>query len=472
MVVRSQSNPYGGQLGDIRLERKSIELEEALSKNITSSIRQLADTRSKRVSYYRFLSNPKVKEQALIRSVAHRISPLVKGKHILCAQDTSELHYHGHMNQIQDVTGLGEAGRSSLGYFLHPSLVINAEDGMVLGLSDIHLFDRPWDRHTDSSTRKQRSIEDKESYKWIQAAQSSKAVLQDASQVTFIQDRDGDIYETFVQVRESNFHLLIRSKTDRNLFNEQYKTLYEKVADQSPTITYALQVSGDNKKREKRMARMELRFSQGRIKRPVNISKDYPEYIELSIVEAKEVWSSVPQDESPITWRLLTTHPITDFVEAMHIVHWYSQRWYIEDFFRILKLEGFNLEAAELETGSGLRKLGILTMQAAVKVLQLRQARQENSEAHIDLVFNEQEQEYLKAILPSLEGQTEKLKNPYPPHLLIWAYWIIARLGGWCGYDSQRPAGVITLSRGLDKFQVMLLGYQIAMIQDRKVDTS
>jgi hypothetical protein len=36
-----------------------------------------------------------------------------------------------------------------------------------------------------------------------------------------------------------------------------------------------------------------------------------------------------------------------------------------------------------------------------------------------------------EAIGPTLEGNTERQKNPHPPHSLAWLAWIIARLGGW-----------------------------------------
>jgi len=50
------------------------------------------------------------------------------------------------------------------------------------------------------------------------------------------------------------------------------------------------------------------------------------------------------------------------------------------------------------------------------------------------------------------KGKKSKLSNPYKHQSLIWAKWIIARLGGWKGYKSQRNPGPITLKRGMDNF--------------------
>ena len=51
-----------------------------------------------------------------------------------------------------------------------------------------------------------------------------------------------------------------------------------------------------------------------------------------------------------------------------------------------------------------------------------------------------------------MEGKTEKLKNPYKKSTLQYATWVIARLGGWKGYASERKPGITTLWIGLEKF--------------------
>jgi hypothetical protein len=66
---------------------------------------------------------------------------------------------------------------------------------------------------------KSQPIEDKESYKWIEVAQHSKEVLKQADSVTFIEDREGDIYEQFALIPDDKTHLLVRSRTTRNLSN-------------------------------------------------------------------------------------------------------------------------------------------------------------------------------------------------------------------------------------------------------------
>lgn len=39
---------------------------------------------------------------------------------------------------------------------------------------------------------------------------------------------------------------------------------------------------------------------------------------------------------------------------------------------------------------------------------------------------------------------------------------MIGRLGGWKGYDSQGPPGVIVLKRGLDRLSYIIEGIKLA----------
>ena len=68
----------------------------------------------------------------------------------------------------------------------------------------------------------------------------------------------------------------------------------------------------------------------------------------------------------------------------------------------------------------------------------------------------------LKLIDKKLKGKTVKLQNHNNSGNLKWATWIIARLGGWEGYDSQGPPGIIVLKRGLDKFSSIFYGWKLA----------
>jgi hypothetical protein len=101
-----------------------------------------------------------------------------------------------------------------------------------------------------------------------------------------------------------------------------------------------------------------------------------------------------------------------------------------------------------------------MTAQESVRVLQLKQVRNGNIDQPIEVVFDPAQQACLSYLNEELQGNTEKQRNPYPKKSLAWACWIIARLGGWTPYEKNRPPGVITLKNGLDKFDLIFLGWK------------
>lgn len=120
-----------------------------------------------------------------------------------------------------------------------------------------------------------------------------------------------------------------------------------------------------------------------------------------------------------------------------------------------LKQAGLNLEATQLESIEAIERLSVLALSIAVRTLQLVEGR-DNPDLPASVAFTSEQQHYLTQLAPSLQGRTQKQQNPYLPNSLAWATWLIARLGGWSGYRSQRPPGMPTLVHGLRAVGVAL----------------
>ena len=67
------------------------------------------------------------------------------------------------------------------------------------------------------------------------------------------------------------------------------------------------------------------------------------------------------------------------------------------------------------------------------------------------------------AISASLEGATDRQKNPHKQGSLAWLAWIAARLGGWNCY--YKPPGPKTMRAGWAQFATMAAGFLIAIAQ-------
>lgn len=129
--------------------------------------------------------------------------------------------------------------------------------------------------------------------------------------------------------------------------------------------------------------------------------------------------------------------------------------------FATVKKVGLDIEATELESVSAIQRLTVLGLSGAVKILQMAEGR-DHCEISAAVVFSQKQQQCLTQIAPSLQGQTLKQHNPYPKASLPWATWLIARLGGWSGYQSQKPPGISTLVQGLRRFESMFIGWKTA----------
>lgn len=158
-----------------------------LFSNSVHSIRQLADNDSEAKAFYRFLQNDHVSEADLIRNMSYNCRSCIDGKAVLCIQDSSKINLYHHRNRIKkdDYIGVTNASESGLVFFIHPSLVIDADNLMPYGFSDVKVWNRaletvPKDK---SHAKKLLSIEDKESYKWIESSIKSKQALDKAREV-------------------------------------------------------------------------------------------------------------------------------------------------------------------------------------------------------------------------------------------------------------------------------------------------
>ena len=56
-----------------------------------------------------------------------------------------------------------------------------------------------------------------------------------------------------------------------------------------------------------------------------------------------------PDGIAPLDWLLLTNVEVSNFSEALQRIHWYTQRWHIEVYFKVLK-SGTKVEQTRLQT--------------------------------------------------------------------------------------------------------------------------
>ncbi|MBK8391945.1 MAG: hypothetical protein IPL23_22885 [Saprospiraceae bacterium] len=150
--------------------------------------------------------------------------------------------------------------------------------------------------------------------------------------------------------------------------------------------------------------------------------------VPVTVIQVKE--ESQIGGEEPICWTLVSTKELIDLEQVKDEVKRYESRWLIEEYFKLLKTDGYDLENCQLESGNSIRKLTLFVMKTSIKVLRLKAARDGKGDDKVEDVFNAQEIECLEELNEQMEGSTQKQQNPYPKQKLAWATWIIARLAG------------------------------------------
>jgi len=449
-------------LNDKRLLNRSNFILNRLFSNGVHSIRQLASNDSEAKSIYRFLQNDNANESEIIKNMVSNCKRAVGSKSVLCIQDTSSISLYNHKNRLKKDQTIGmihsKSHRSGgLGFFMHPSFIIDANTLIPYGFSDIALFNRELDQPKKGRGHSNRliPIEKRESYKWIRSSLNTKQTLDQAKEIIIIQDREGDIYEQFCIVPDKRTHLLIRSNANR-IVNQKEK-LFEHLSNTPLRGTYTTRVEGDYRRRtQTRTATMEVRFSNITINGNQYTNKNLSQKISLYAIEVKEVGNHI---DKPIHWRLLTTKKVEDIETALLCIEWYTCRWLIEEVFKALKKGGFNIEASELSQGKAIRKLSLMMLETIIKLFIMKIAYSIEEETEPSSCFSEQEIEVLELQIEQLQGKTEKLKNPYNRSDLKRYIWVIARLGGWKGYLCERKPGITTFWIGLQKFNAIMQGW-------------
>jgi len=443
----------------------------------SSVINFCCESHAERAAAYRLINNNRLTVDSLVISLSNSCSEACKGlSHVLCLQDTTEISFShkGRLSLSDEDFGYGTNEHEDFCIFAHPGLVVDAASRMPLGFGHLKVWNRDRSEHRKKKQRRGKvKLEEKESYRWLEMAERTAAALPAGVRVTMVGDRENDVYSVMCRTLESGCDFLVRSMHNRPVkcdVDGGSLGIREYMLGLPVAHTYDLELRG-HKGRKTRTARMHLRYSKATLLKNDKCLDDVPESLTCYCIHAVEDPSTVPEAEEPIEWRLLTSHTVEDVAQAMECIEWYKCRWYIEELFRVCKSEGFRIESIQLENGAAVKKLIVLTMWAALRCVTLKRAYDEQDETVPDTrMFDEEEVRQLDLEMDRLHENSPKAidgRNPFREHSLPWAAWIIARLGGWSGYESAHgKPGYITMKQGLDRFQAHLEIIMFARARD------
>lgn len=442
-------------IGDIRLNRRYEALLDGVVSTGSLVLRKAGGcNRAGELAAHRFLMNERVLPEMIFSAAQERCIASCIGRRVVVVQDTTEVNFAGRSAARR---GLGPGGDGkSPGFFIHPAIVVDEASQAVVGLLGAQIWTRAG---KVESHRRQRKFQDKESVRWLEMANLASQCLSSCERVTVVCDREGDIYPLFARHRDS-VELVVRCAHNRRQSQEQ-PPVFE--ADLTGLGEMGVDVPAQPG-RKARKAVVELRAGRVKLSRPVNgVDKDDPDWLEMTLLEVVER----PGDEGvtkPLHWRLYTSMSVENDETAREIVSIYRMRWRIEETFRTLKSAGLKLEDSQVHEAGALMNLAALGMVAAVRIIQLVDAR-DGSQRPASDVLEVELHGAVQTISDSLEGKTNRQKNPHPPGSLSWLSWVCGRLGGWnCYYGKPGPK---TMAHGWERLSHMIEGYKIA---NRKSD--
>lgn len=423
--------------------------------------------------------------EELIHYVTDLSGTVLKDREIYAFLDSSSINLsmgpkkHSSREDWPARFGVVDDNRSP-GFCVMPSLLKDAQTGHILGLGDILTHTRVQAKGSKKeklAARTQRQklpLDQKESGAWSRVACGTSAQLTEAARVTYIMDQGADDYCSLATIlRDTGHDFIVRSKHNRlaSLVGSVDEKRFEALLAEQPVVdsktvfikslNHHSKSAGTVVQRSKRDGLLHLKMLDVMVSVPSNLKKTDPTFGRaLRLIEVREDASTVPAGEEPIRWRLLTTWNLGSPVDGWKAVGAYQQRWDVEQLFRVLKKQGFKIETSQLDHPDKIKKLTIMALAASVKALQLVAARDGQDARTADEIFSPREIKIMELMLRTLSGTTIKSQNPHENRSLAWAAWIVARAGGWYGYESQKPPGPVTMTRGLQELET-LVAYQV-----------
>lgn len=438
--------------GDARLDARMKTILKALSDKPAYSIPQACGGWAETLAAYRFFDNDKVTYEPVLQ--VHSDATLERIRRqpvVLLPQDTTEM-----ILTRQSSLGIGTLKKTAKKeLFVHPVLAITPER-IPLGVVSLDLWDRP-----EQSIRKERfdkPIEEKESFRWIEGYQAACAIQSQAlsTLVVMLADREGDIYEMFAEMNEYSPALraawIIRSAQDRVLesadpgIRKLRKKLY-----QSPvlgTLEFVMPASGTRKARK---VSQEVRAARVTLKPPARwIKEDTLPSVTIHAVYAKE--TNPPPGQKAVEWLLLTCLPIDTFEEVSRILHWYTARWEIEIYFRVLK-QGCEVEKLQFADKKRFAVCLAFYMIVAWRVLYVTMLGREYPNIDCEAIFDKEEWKTLFIVV-------KQQAPPEKPPGLFEMILLVAGLGGFLARKVDAYPGPKSIWIGLQRLRDLVWAIQ------------
>lgn len=439
-------------LGDARRVKRLGILLDSATRLPGESLPLQARNASALEGTYRFLNNAHIKPEAVLEAHIERTAErAAQLDEVVVAHDTTQFEFDGEMQR----EGLGHLRGTGQGFFAHYSFAIGL-DGRPLGVAALRAWTRGEKRKGKKNPSEAQLDPDRESMRWLDAADEVHERMAGRASVVHTMDREGDTYELFAHLLEHGQRFVIRLSKDRNLVKPAggagQPKLYAAMADGAFSLEREVHLSRRtaSKKglrtakihpsRKARVAHLCVRTSTLTLARGIHMDRYLPDQLTLNFVDVYE--PDPPEGEAPVSWRLATTEPLDTPEQVARVVDIYRLRWTIEEYFKAIKT-GCAYEKRQLESAHALAMALAIFSAVAWRLLLLRWLERQPTESSASLVLTPTQLKVLQAVRRK-EGKP-LTPTPTCSEVLL----AIAALGGHL--RNNGPPGWIVLGRGFDK---------------------
>ena len=424
------------RLGDLRRTDRLVQVAAAAARTPGGLVTEVMRTSATKEGAFRLLENANVEPaditEAMAISTARACRKLAR---VYVALDQSAINFPDRDN----LRGLGKVGdsRRTRGLQAMTGLVL-APDGMPIGIGAMRWFSRP-DAPSGWGENDTRPVEDRESALWLDAIDDVARVFAEHAPHTtpcFLLDRGGDFWRVFDVVREHGFDVIVRASHDRVVAGKTHRIRLSKALPRSSVLgrTVLSRPKLGRVRLEVRARHVTMLMGdEGRPRRP----------FDLWVVQVREV--GTPKDRERITWKLLTTRPMTTLADAIEVVRGYAMRWRVEEFHRTWKGGHCQLERSQLRSPGALMRWATILAAVATRIERLKQLSRTQGELSALHEFSQAEID--AAIFLS---ETKKWKFGDVP-TLVQVVHLVAQVGGYTGKSSGGPPGSKTIGRGMER---------------------
>jgi hypothetical protein len=304
----------GIDLGDQRLNERSVKLLRRLSAKPMASIPAACRGWAETMAAYRFLAQDGIEWSDILRPhVDCSLARMRSHPVVLCLQDTTELDFNG-----RGAEGLGPLSyEAQRGMYLHPTYAVTPER-VPLGVLDAWM----WAREVKEAQGQRPGIS--ESLRWIEGYEriAERAAELADTRLVYVADREADILALMqrAQTLGNPADWLIRAKHNRKLSLEESK-LWD-LAGLAPVLGELHFYLPPRPGRKGRNVTQQVRVLR------VRLAAEGGGEFQATAILAREL--NPLAGEKPLEWRLLSNREANTLVDAAELVDWYRCRWEIE----------------------------------------------------------------------------------------------------------------------------------------------